>query len=383
MSTVVNKLGALSLLAVVACNSGDDGKSSATDSIGSLDGDSGTLSGDGDGDLDEAGSGDGDGDGDGDGGTVSGDGDGDTMSGDGDGGIKFDVGGGIVGGGGSCDAIEITGEPVPPNIMLALDKSCSMGWCPGSSTGNCGWNALTSSITTLANNYGNQARLGARFFPFAISGNSNSCPGGGVDLAIADNNGMAVIDLINAQSPGGGTPTAPAVHVSLAALRNEAVGDRVLIIVSDGAADTNNSCAGGNVQTELANALADDAITTYVIGLGSSVSPAQLNAWAAGGGTGAFIPASDTQTLFDALDMILGDVISCTVTLDPPPDFPALVEVEVNGITYGPPLSGAGDCGDGFYYTTPAMDEIELCGAACDDLLVQGLADITYRCAAG
>ena len=78
------------------------------------DGDGDTSTGDGDGDGDTGGDGDGDGntgDGDGDGNTGDGDGDGNTGDGDGDIGECF-------------DSVQL--HPVPPAVMLLLDRSGSM-----------------------------------------------------------------------------------------------------------------------------------------------------------------------------------------------------------------------------------------------------------------
>ena len=76
---------------------------------------------------------------------------------------------------------------------------------------------------------------------------------------------------------------------------------------------------------------------------------------------------------------IVEGVISCKIALDPPPDYPEEVEVSIAGVVY-PQLPSAASCGDGWYYTTPAKDELELCGAACDQLKVTFQADIAYKC---
>ncbi len=379
-------------LTLTACG-GDDGGGQSTDgSIDSLDA-GGTLTlggdGDGDGDGDATNSGgDGDGDGDGDGATNSGgDGDGD---GDGDGassgGIKFDVGDGIMGGGGQCEDIELTGEYEPPNVFLVLDVSCSMN--------GAGWTDLTSTVNWMISNYDASVRFGCRFFPGAMS--ASACvytP----DVAIGDNQGTAILNVMNGETPNNGTPIYPGIHTGLEELKKEPTGQRVMIALTDGSASSTCS-PSTNVDQQCADeilaARQNDNVTTYVIGLGSFVDTAALNSWANAGGTPQnkpggidYLEASDQATLQAAFQQIINSVISCVITLDPAPG-PEVkkIEVEVDGVVYDTPLPGT-TCpatGDGYIFpNAPSRDVLELCNGACDDLKNILSADITYSCGQG
>ncbi len=389
MSLVAFVLGAV----VPGCSgsssdSNDDAASSASGTAGETDagatissGDNsgmGSEGGDGDGDADADGgdgdgdSGDGDGDsGDGDGG--DGDGDGDGGDGDGDGGdgdgVKFDVGDGIMGdAGGACDEVTVTGEPEPPNIMLILDRSCSMAGQR--------WTDLQTVVTSLVANYDTEVNFGAQFYPQVVG--ADVC-GVTLDVPVGPMNGTTITNLINGNGPIGLTPTLPAVQTSVTHLQGlMSVGDPVQILIADG--DVNECGTATDVEMALSaayNGGVDLSIPTYAVSVGGTVT--QLQNFAVAGGTGNYIETSDLTSLNAAIDAIVEGVLSCKIALDPPPEWPEDVEVSVGGMVY-PQLANAAACGDGWYYTTPAKDELELCGAACDQLKITFQADIAYKC---
>lgn len=357
-----------------------DGTASTTDdgATVSASGGDGTSAGESGGDGDasaDAGTDDGmSGDGD-----VGGDGDGDESSdssdaggegGDGDA-IKFDVGDGIMGdAGGACDEVTVTGEPEPPNIMLLLDRSCSM-------IGQ-RWTDLQAVVSTLVANYDAEVNFGAQFFPEAEATGNEQC-NVNLDVPVAPMNGATITNLITSLQPDWDTPIYPAVALSIQHLEGLASqGDKVQILVADG--DVNGCGEVSDVETALTaayNAGADPSIPTYAVSVGGDV--AQLTAFAVAGGTMDYIPTTDLSSLNAAIDSIVEGVISCKIALDPPPDYPEEVEVSIAGVVY-PQLPSATSCGDGWYYTTPAKDELELCGAACDQLKVTFQADIAYKC---
>jgi hypothetical protein len=96
-----------------------------------------------------------------------------------------------------------------------------------------------------------------------------------------------------------------------------------------------------------------------------------------------FYSATNEIELQDALQQIVDDASSCVVDLDPAPNFPNLLEVQVDGMD----VPHVMDCTmeNGWVYTNPngPYDQIELCGTACDDLKLFGSADVFYFCDAG
>jgi hypothetical protein len=110
--------------------------------------------------------------------------------------------------------------------------------------------------------------------------------------------------------------------------------------------------------------------------------------WSQGGPCGgSFYDAQDTQGLFDALDQILGQLVTCNLVLDPPPPDPDNIEVELLGSTLPQldPASPTFDCAtdDGWYYSSTNV--VTLCGQACTDFEAMSVptADITYFCTSG
>ncbi|MGB1699889.1 MAG: vWA domain-containing protein [Nannocystaceae bacterium] len=300
----------------------------------------------------------------------NGDGDGDADDGDGDGGIKFDVGEGIMGeAGGACDEVTVTGEPEPPNIMLILDRSCSMAGQR--------WTDLQTVVTSLVTNYDAEVNFGAQFYPQVVG--PDDCSSVTLDVPVAPMNGATITNLINGNGPTGLTPTLPAVQTSVTHLQGlMSEGDKVQILIADG--DVNECGTATDVESALSaayNGGVDLSIPTYAVSVGGTLT--QLQNFAVAGGTGNYIETSDLSSLNAAIDAIVEGVLSCKIALDPPPDYPEEVEVSVGGMVY-PQLANAAACGDGWYYTTPAKDELELCGAACDQLKITFQADIAYKC---
>ena len=108
-----------------------------------------------------------------------------SDGGDGDG-IKFDVGEGIMGeAGGACDEVTVTGEPEPPNVMLILDRSCSMAGQR--------WTDLTTVVTSLVTNYDAEVNFGAQFYPQVVGADTCSVA---IDVPVAPMNGNTITNLI-------------------------------------------------------------------------------------------------------------------------------------------------------------------------------------------
>ena len=273
--------------------------------------------------------------------------------------------------GGACEEVTVTGEPFPPNIMLILDRSCSMAGQR--------WTDLQTAVNSLVTNYDAEVNFGAQFYPQVVG--ADQCVVD-LDVPVAPMNGATITNLITNNGPTGLTPTLPAVQTSIQHLQGLVEeGDKIQILIADG--DVNECGTAADVEVALGaayNGGVDLSIPTYAVSVGGTVT--QLQSFAVAGGTGNYIETADLSSLNAAIDAIVEGVISCTIKLDPPPEYPDEVEVSVGGVTY-PQLAGAGACGDGWYYTTAAEDELELCGAACDQLKVTFSADIAYKCPQG
>ena len=364
----------------------------------------GSNSGDGDGD-DESATGDGDGegesasgDGDGDGGSGDGDGDGNSGSGDGDGdgsGSGDGDGDGGSAGTDACDEFEATVQPIPPAVMLLLDRSGSMNDTgfdlddPDKSR----WNSLYESVEAVISDGADETiAFGAKTFStynFGECGVSDDA-----DVPVAVDNASAILDGI----PGplemivGGTPTNLAIQKTLTIMDNYDAngGSKIIFLVTDGLISCTDNHAESLAQAveDLSAGVNDQNITTYVLGIAPSNSNQVINQLeqmaVAGGapkdGPESFYRADDAEQLGQALADIVEDSIlnSCLMALDPPPPFPDFTKVVVGDTEYD--LIDDCENGDGFVYSKEDFTQIRVCGSACEELQLEGEALVQYFC---
>lgn len=153
------------------------------------------------------------------------------------------------------------------------------------------------------------------------------------------------------------------------------------------------------VHTAVENAMTQDSIKTYVIGIGiedkiSSFPKAnthlELNDLATKGGTAReqdtkYFSANNQASLLSALDEIVSSVVSCAVPLGKsiPDDQVPYVELEMKGKKVKP-LDNADSCEglDGWRWTGEAgtHSSLELCGDACKTLKLEGQLDVVVGC---
>lgn len=217
-----------------------------------------------------------------------------------------------------------------------------------------------------------------------------------VPIANLPGNASAFKSALASISPGGGTPTLPALQGALDYAKVWAEGhpDRITIVVlaTDGLP---TSCTGGEVAGVAAVAATAFAGTpslkTFVIGVGSELSA--LNQIAQSGGTGQalILTGSNAQEFLDALNQIRG-AIGCQYVIPPPPagQNPDYGRVNLAFTPEGGPqtlvkkVGGASECvgGPGWYYDNPANPtKILLCPSSCDTVeFTPGKMDIVLGC---
>src|SRR6185436_3509542 len=178
----------------------------------------------------------------------------------------------------TCGAQQFDLERIPPNVMLVLDRSGSMGNSIDGTSATKKWDDLKAALIQLVNGYDALVRFGV-----ALYSTDNDCAPGMVAAAPANANGTAVLGKVNAASPGGNTPTAGTLAAVLASgAVSDATRDNVVVLATDGLPN----CADTDVEGKIA-ALYAAKVKTYVIGVGSGTAsdPALLNAWAVAGHT--------------------------------------------------------------------------------------------------
>lgn len=200
--------------------------------------------------------------------------------------------------------------------------------------------------------------------------------------------------VLNATTPAGNTPTAPALTGAIAAAKAvKTQGKNVAVVLAtDGQPNGCNSTVT-TVENAAAAGLAD-GIKTYVIGVGPSTG--NLNSFAAKGGTGQaiMIPTNNTAQvsadLIKALGQIASSLLGCEYGLPKPPDGKTL-DVNAVNVNYTPPsgasstLPYSADCANpnGWHYdSTQAPTKVILCTGACGTAQAQAGAklDIIFGC---
>jgi hypothetical protein len=324
-----------------------------------------------------------------------------------------------------CGESQFVLEVVPTRVMLVLDKSGSMvsnTWdhdADATTEEVTRWSSLYTTVELVTTAFNGAIEFGALLYP-SLEATSTydefAClVSDAPEVLPAPENAMAVMDALpgpdETESIQGGTPSATAVGVALVNLLSvqEQV-PRAILFITDGEA---NCRADATVVTELfedydesLHTVVEDAwlmeeIPTYVVGIAirdeilpddvdgapDGINPNdQLDLLAEQGGR----PREGGETLYYATDNqveleaalaeIVGQQFDCSVGLEPEPEFPQFVEIEIGG----EPVERIDDCAteDGWLYTNPdgPYDSIELCGAACDLLAAEGTLDAIYAC---
>jgi hypothetical protein len=274
----------------------------------------------------------------------------------------------------TCGAQQFQLERIPPNVMLILDRSGSMGDSIDGTSATTKWDDLKAALSQLVNNYDALVRFGVSLFS-----SDNDCGPGMVASMPADKNGMAVLAKVAAASPGGNTPTAGTLAAVLASgAVSDATRQNVVVLATDGLPN----CSDTDVQSKIA-ALYAVNVKTYVIGVGTGTAsdPALLNSWAVAGhtdrpGATKYYQTNSQADLKAAFDAVAGGLVSCVFKMSAPVPDPNQVYVFDNGTPV------ANDPVNGFTYDASGPT-VTLNGAACDALKANPMNDVKvqYGCA--
>lgn len=339
-----------------------------------------------------------------------------------------------------CGNAKINIPIVTPNVMLVVDKSGSMVANPNGYWDHDGddadndmlkdvdmmtpatakitrWNSLYDTVKFIVDSFDNSMNLGMILFPSktAVADYSDkACPVNVMpEVKVGPMNGAAILAAL----PGamdttlkGGTPAAKGLKVAVGELESlMSTQPNFILFLTDGASNCDEEAVDNtglfevydeSVPMIVGDAFTNKAIPTYVVGIAianmtsaaaKDGNPDNTNAYdklnevaVAGGvprpGDTKFYDTQNQIELQDALNQISMQILSCTLKLDPVPIYPDYVEVTVAGVEYG--NMQVKDCmtESGWMFTSPAMDEIVLCGQACTDFQMSGALDAAYRC---
>lgn len=279
--------------------------------------------------------------------------------------------------GGGCGAQEAKAEGIPPNMLIVLDRSCSMTQNGGD--GKTKWQVSVESLSKLTADFNGKIRFGLTMFPDLVA---PDCQQDAIPIPVGPGKEMEVQALLNAALakadkyfPDGPCVTNIDTAITQAATEpafNDQDRDSYVVLVSDG--KQSNSCGGNakDMQTEqhIAELLASKGVPTFVIGFDVGVDGAQLDKFAVAGGvpnaTGPtkFYDAADQASLDAALKTIAIKTLSCSFTLDKTPDNADEIYVFVENQTKIPQdkthMSG--------WDYDPATNQVTFFGPVCDDL---------------
>lgn len=247
----------------------------------------------------------------------------------------------------ACGAESAGAQLVAPNVLLVLDRSCSMTKLVG---GRSKWSIAVDAVNAMTATLAGRARFGLALFP---DKQGDACTQGALAVPVAAGSETAIRTLLqsslatsDANYPSGPCVTNIDTGMKQAAddpTLTDATRKNSVVLVTDGAQSSNCGVAGGDAGTERIIAqLAQRGVTTYVVGFGAEVDAAQMNRFAVAGGapvndpTTKFYKAESASSLTATLRTIASSALSCEFRLTKAPQDPTKVFVFFDGATSVP-----------------------------------------------
>lgn len=289
--------------------------------------------------------------------------------------------------GGECGSQKAEATAIPPNMLIVLDRSCSMR---SNVSGKPKWTIAVDALKSLTTKYAGKIRFGLSLFPDTVG---NQCTQGAIPIhpAVANEPKISKLLTDSLKTSDPNYPDGPCVTNIDTAMQQaqgcpelkDATRTNYALLVSDGAQAGCNA-AGGDKGTEAIIAdMAKVGIKTFVVGFGGGVDGAQLDKFAVAGGVPAagatkYYKAEDEASLAKVLDTIGSAALGCVFTLDKTPPDPAKIFVFFDGTT-----EVSRDPANGWQYD-PATNTVTFFGAACADIKAEKVksVDIVLGCKA-
>lgn len=285
--------------------------------------------------------------------------------------------------GGACGSQEAKAEVVPPNLLIVLDRSCSMRKLVGTETK---WQIAVGALDYLTTQFDAKIRFGLTLFPDTVT---PDCKQDTIPIPVAAGTESAIQTLLDASLattdknyPDGPCVTNIDTAMTQAATEpalDDAERQSFVLLITDGK-QAGCSAAGGDQGTTQAitDLYQTRGVPTFVVGFGSEVDPAQMDIFAEAGGvpsadpTAKYYKAEDQASLQAAFDAIASQTLSCVYSLDAPPDDPDKIYVFFDNTEE---IGRDPSHQDGWDYD-PATNQVTFYGAACDALKAGTVTDL-------
>ncbi|MEZ4398779.1 MAG: hypothetical protein R3B06_02080 [Kofleriaceae bacterium] len=290
--------------------------------------------------------------------------------------------------GGGCGASEVAITPIAPNLLIVLDRSCSMR---SAVAGVPKWTSAVGAITTLTTNFADDVRWGLTMFPDTTGA---SCGQDAIAIPVAPGAAPAIQGLLAASlmTSDPNYPDGPCVTNIDSAMAQAATEPAFAdagrpsyaMLITDGSQSGCNLDGGNAGTVAILDGLAQQGIKTFVVGFGGGTNVTQMDMFAVAGGTALptsprFYKADDAAALEAAFGQIADLVIGCDFALaNPPADLAELFAFFNNSesIPQDPTHT------DGWDYD-PATMTLTFYGSSCARLQDGSVTDvdIVYGCA--
>jgi hypothetical protein len=234
--------------------------------------------------------------------------------------------------GAACNGVSVEAEAVPVDIFVIMDRSQSMGIAVAGSN-KTRWQALHDAVQSFTESPGAaEIRAGIGFFSLSGAGDdAQDCDADAyaeprVPIGSVSDVGPDLVAAMNEVTPGGLTPTVPALKGAISYARSWAQENpgraTMVVLVTDGFPTQCDNAPYQISQTARTGYESPEHVRTFVIGVGD-VAKFNLDNYARSGGTkkAYLTDAGDvTASFVDALNNITNRALACEYQLPPPPD---------------------------------------------------------------
>jgi Mg-chelatase subunit ChlD len=232
----------------------------------------------------------------------------------------------------ACNGVSVEAEAVPVDLFVIMDRSQSMAE-PVKGGTMTRWQALHDAVESFTLDEGAaEIRAGIGFFSLSGAGDDgHDCEPDAyaepsVPIGLLSEIGPDLVAAMDDVTPGGLTPTVPAVQGAIGYARSWAKDNpgraTLVVLVTDGYPTQCEKDPGRISEAARAGYESPEHIRTFVIGVGD-LAKFNLDNYARAGGTvtAYLTDAGDvTSSFVQALNNITNRALACEYQLPPPPD---------------------------------------------------------------